>query len=716
MFRLLACALSPVIAVLGVVALGCSAQVNGPGESPTPADRTPGIDDPGRSPRPGDPPVPGHPPVPGSGPGVLHCPTVEAPAYTLGSEGSLSTAFATSCASCHGARGEGQAIAGGTYPAIPGDLTFEEFRSAVRSGRNSMPAFSSAFVSDDALRSDYAALQAMTGESGILPAEGEWAWSEADVEAAYQRGMQAWREPDHEGVACANCHSPDAVDLAVIGYTDDAILRRSGLHIPPELAATVVDLVHAQRRRFNITEPCSRDWRPLQPGGRVLPGDTPEEQDQAYAEELLTRNLTLVSGVVETLDDAQVVFDEMARVNLRDIPMGIALPRWTEDTFNGEEHSSINDYLMGVGRVPNNPTEWYALEDRYINDPSDENFYELLHRVTDETNDMGFAERIRPLAIPVNGRCGRIRNMGGLLSFTDENKRRSLLIVQHYMRKAALGQPSWLEEAPVPLLGFAKTYGQASNPFYNIGAQFAEYGCGNAGPMLAEWPAEPAEEIPADDLANGSGSTMLAQLNHPWQTLGTLYDPSLLMQEDFISGGQNLHYWAMIGFEQDKVHLPFMYFHRIAVQDHYYARRGTETHPEVASNFFNQVSVHPLLDGQRLFFRDKSNHVIREDTPRGRVANSIRCNGIRALMLRQRPLFAAGEPGYYVYRQRNQRANLIDHYRVWEQFANALDAREGPFLNEAFDGREALCTSELVTLINEVRTLAQAAEDRAPLD
>lgn len=695
---------------------------------PEPPEAPESPEPPGTPPPPAEPPTPPTTPDPGgserpapiAGTGILGCPSVDLPPYTLGapsaraSEGLLSEAFSNSCASCHGAQGSGRRIEGGSYPEIPGGLTLDEYRTVVRQGRGNMPAFSDTFISEGELRSDFAALSMLNGDANPTAAT-EWDWTEAEVEEAYRVGMDAWRMPDHEGIACANCHSPDGLDLAVIGYTDDAILRRSGLHIPPELAIDVVNLIHAQRRRFNITAPCSRDWRPLQPGGEVLTESAdPDEQDLAYANELASRNLRLVTGRVETVEDARALFDETASTNLREIPMAIPLPRWTEDTFNGEEHSTINDYLMGVGRVPNAPEDWYRLEDRYIDDPSDENFHEMLYRSTAESNDMGFARSVEDLARAMNGRCNKISRRGGLMTFTDELKRRSLLIVQHYFRMAVLGRPGWLEEPGVPRLGYARTYGEAVNPFYTLGAQFAEFGCGNAGPMFDAWPDEPAEEIPPADRLSGSATTILQQLNHPWQTLGLLYDPSLLMQEDFLDSGQNLHYWAINGFDQKKVHLPIMYFHKLAVWEHYTSeQRGTPQHPNVESNFFGQVSVPPLLDGSRLRFRNHTDLVVEEEGQLGEVANSIRCNGIRAVLLLQRELLLNGEPGYYLYRHKNQVPNMLSHYAKWAQFARRLERRGGP-LNQAYAGRESLCTTELAALVSEVERLARGAEDHAP--
>ncbi|MEL7372471.1 MAG: hypothetical protein AAFN74_26340, partial [Myxococcota bacterium] len=153
-----------------------------------------------------------------------------------------------------------------------------------------MPSFSPAALPDSLLRQDYAALVERSSESpSTIEYGNEWSWSTAEVSAARTEGLELWRKPDPAGVACANCHTPDALDLAILGYTDDVITRRARLHLEADDAAKLVKFVHAQRRHFGIERPCHPEYRPLQPGGVVLPGDTPIAQDMAFGEQLQNR-------------------------------------------------------------------------------------------------------------------------------------------------------------------------------------------------------------------------------------------------------------------------------------------------------------------------------------------------------------------------------------------------------------------------------------------
>ncbi|MEM9875284.1 MAG: c-type cytochrome [Myxococcota bacterium] len=658
------------------------------------------------------PPVPPGPIVGGDGPGeppadavrgILECPTVPRPEYTLGVEVEvpLSTRFTTNCASCHGATGEGRP----GYPALSSDLSFDDYLTAVREGPGAMPRFDASVVSDETLRNDYELLRDMAeGAPKTRSLGDEWTWSDAQVEEAYARGLTAWRKPDPLGVACANCHTPDAVDLAVLGYEDHDIMRRAALHLPPDDQVALVNFVHAQRRRFNIAEPCSPRYRPLQPGGEPLPGETPEEQDVAFAEQLIDLESFLVVDVVETLDDARAAYRQLVATNTRTLRTGLRLPRWTEDSFHGHEHATINDYLMGVGRAPLDPDAFYAVEDAYIAEPSDANFYALLDSFEARTHDLGYADAHEAANRKANGRCNAIQKQGGMLGFSDLKKKESAYIVQHLMRAALRGASSWEELPTAPFVGFGNTL----NPFYRLGAQFAEFNCRNADDMMASWPDEPAAEIPQSDLDSGEAIELSRQLNHPWQSLGQLYDPALMMREG--QTPNQLHYWALHGFTQRAVHLPFYYAHRVAQQIHFYEDlRGTPEHP--GEGFFGGAEVHPVLDGRRLFLRPAGFRRANDDdeTIRGAVSNTMRCNIVRMVLLMQRDLFSQGAGGNSIL-AREEGDSLNRHWNEWTTVANQMNDGKRPLFGPLAE-RRALCAEGLVSLIDEVRDLGAQAAD-----
>ncbi len=106
------------------------------------------------------------------------------------------------CAACHGARAEG-----GIGPALAGrSLTLAGFQATVREGRGSMPAFSTALLSDQALQALFDALQPgasfspAAGQGTALPTTNPWV-----------------------GAGCASCHGTNAEGGSVGGLAGEDI-------------------------------------------------------------------------------------------------------------------------------------------------------------------------------------------------------------------------------------------------------------------------------------------------------------------------------------------------------------------------------------------------------------------------------------------------------------------------------------------------------------
>ncbi|MDX2022689.1 MAG: cytochrome c [Deltaproteobacteria bacterium] len=533
----------------------CSGDIQGPAiDDDTPAPSSPDDNPSGGSgggQKPGQssaPPAVDDAPIttPGSGGGILDCPTVDYPGTTSATV-KLSANFARNCGTCHGGSGEGK----GPYPALPGKLSKSEFIDKVRAGANNMPSFTQALVDDRALEQDYDALVARTNASKPL-VHPSLQWSATEVQAKREAGLALWRKPDKEGAACASCHSPDAIDLAVIGYGDDAIVRRATLHHPPDIAVQLVDFVHAQRRHFKITRPCSPKWRVLSPGGDVLPGDTVEQQDKALWDELVRRNIFVATGTVQTIEDADKAWDELAKLNMRRLPLGIPLARWTEDSFNGDEHKTINDWIPAVPRMATNDT-WYAKTDAYLADPTVDRLRGLLADVATLTHDGGFAKQ--PFG-------------DGDPSAVMTSKFHGVQIAAHYFRMALLNKPGWFESADSPP-EVPSTRGEGTNsPFAGIGFAYQENHCYNvvqcppgqfkALPPIAqmEFDASTAS-MPSGSGGLGFNAIMQKELTHPWWTLGGIWDASF-------SGGRSLvmHYWLENALPTGGSNFPHRTYHR----------------------------------------------------------------------------------------------------------------------------------------------------------
>src|SRR5262249_54960816 len=151
-----------------------------------------------------------------------------------------------------------------------------------------MPAFSQAHLSDADLEQIVNWLAAPLNPTAVAAApyclsRPEATWTPEQADEAYARGLKAWRtQGSVDNNACVFCHGPDAMDLAYLGYSDAQMYRRGFTHVDQAIIDDVVDMVHALRAKFNITQPSDpAKTRPFQPGGEVLPGSTMAERDAA---------------------------------------------------------------------------------------------------------------------------------------------------------------------------------------------------------------------------------------------------------------------------------------------------------------------------------------------------------------------------------------------------------------------------------------------------
>jgi len=197
------------------------------------------------------------------------------------------------------------------------------------------------------------------------------------------QGLKIWRKPGaiDGGAACATCHSPDGIDLAAYNFDDQDIARRANPHVGYADAHLLVEYFHALRTKLKLSplrDPI-RD-RPLQPGGEVLPGDTPAARDLAFGKELQSKLPLLFGPRIETMDQARAAEAELLTLNPAKLKIGIPLNRLSEDQAHGDEHASIAQWLPEV--PPNVPKDklpqWYAAEDKYLADPSQANLRQLL--------------------------------------------------------------------------------------------------------------------------------------------------------------------------------------------------------------------------------------------------------------------------------------------------------------------------------------------------
>ncbi len=306
----------------------------------------------------------------------------------------LSATYANSCAGCHGSQGEGRARPSGEpFPKLPGQLTYAQFSAAVRQGKKEMPAWSIEQISDADLEHDYAVLTGKATNAGA--ANGLRRLSEIsddEYRANLADGLAVWRRAGQHG-ACASCHTPDGIDLARIGFSDATIIRRAiGQSVNAADAQKVVTMVHAVRRKYGIDVPCdAATFRPFQPGGAVLPGDTVVARDMAFFAQLKKMGLLVATQTIKTESDARKAEAQLTAVDLRAMKVGIPFNRWTEDGFHGDEHLTTAEWIPDVPcePAPDKAAQWYDLHDAYISDPTDLNMWAIYDRFDELTGPMG---------------------------------------------------------------------------------------------------------------------------------------------------------------------------------------------------------------------------------------------------------------------------------------------------------------------------------------
>jgi hypothetical protein len=244
----------------------------------------------------------------------------------------------------------------------------------------------------------------------------------SDPVAVQKAALKLWRKPIAKG-SCSGCHGPDFFDLARIGSSDATITRRALADTATRSEAkALVQVVKNLRQKHKLPTENPLEFRPFQPGGAILPGATPVERDIAMGRQLERLEPTLMGARIDSLEAAKRAKDEMLKLDLRSIQIGIAYPRWSADLFHGADHGTMNDWISDVARVarPDTMSAWRALEDEYLSDPSNENFWRMYAAVDTLTamKDITQDEAVQFSA----------------------NKFKATLIGQHLLRTQALGR------------------------------------------------------------------------------------------------------------------------------------------------------------------------------------------------------------------------------------------------------------------------------------
>lgn len=430
-----------------------------------------------------------------------------------------------------------------------------------------------------------------------------------DFPDVYQKGLAAWRKKDElfGGASCASCHSPDGFDLAYFNFDRATILRRTAPHLPNvEDQEAIADLIEYLREAYQISEPKDPlTFRPFQPGGEVITGENRYQKDLAFGQYFKEQGYRFSYQPVLSKDEALRQKDEWMSMDVRQIPIGIELPRWSEDGFHGEQHKSLNDWIPLVPRFPNqnNEAHWFALQDAYLQAPTDKNFlayYDAINneyfRANSKRSDFAFTDH------PFKGN-GKV---------LDLSKFRSVQIASHLFRQEHIQDGrAFLERAPVVFDRIMSTQGRherqpMNNPMWEVGDFFRQHNGKKADIEMPDTPQGLLDTfLPLEQEANKARTS--------WLTLGWLFDPALQKtgragSRMTINGAylqRTLSSRNLLGPVQDRserigypIHSLYMFTHKVLGKN--YADYVVACEPVCETEAFSIVSANFLSNQQAL--------------------------------------------------------------------------------------------------------------------
>lgn len=372
---------------------------------------------------------------------------------------------------------------------------------------------------------------------GHGPSEAE-RMTPAELETARVEGMAAWRRIGSHG-SCSSCHSPDGIDLALIGYSDADITRRALDHVSAGDAAKIVTWVKAQRQWHGITRPLHPlKFRPLQPGMEVLPGASHEARDLAFGNYLAGDiQLLWASGRIESRAQALAAQAQFRALDLRKLRTGIAFDLWSEDHTHGTAHRSASEWLpmMGVKPKAGREQQWHGIQDAYLANPTDAAFWNLYDNI-----DL----MLEPVEPP-----GFERGQEWSLL-----KYKSVQIVQHMMRHQSLAMPDALLGTTGGLAA-NRLKVIARNPLFRAGDHVRRFPLQfDAANESTLFPPHLAPTLPASqtDLRDQNENFFRV-----WFWMGWAQDPALLLSDSIFQTTEGDYLYASL-LARYKLHHAFV--------------------------------------------------------------------------------------------------------------------------------------------------------------
>ncbi len=209
----------------------------------------------------------------------------------------------------------------------------------------------------------------------------------SDVEVLAD-GLIDWRTPDGDGISCAQCHGPAGYDVAVFSFNQTDLRRATAPHLDDAAADRIFKMIELHRRNYPPADGLKdvATFRPFQPTGVVLGGATAtqEARDAAFGNHVAS-NFLYGSGRIDTLAEAQAARDQLVALDIDSVPIGISFNRWSESVSRqgAQDGGKISEWLPGIGLqvVGANAAAFEALEDAYVANPTDANFWAVFHKI-----------------------------------------------------------------------------------------------------------------------------------------------------------------------------------------------------------------------------------------------------------------------------------------------------------------------------------------------
>ncbi len=357
-------------------------------------------------------------------------------------------------------------------------------------------------------------------------------------DSVHTRALAMWRKVQVKG-SCSGCHGADYLDLARIGSSDGTIIRRAlNDGATQQEADDLVVAVKALRTHFSMPATNPLTFRPFQPGGELLAGSRGIDRDISFGQTLLPKlPITMTPRTdgqpsVNSLATSKLALRELLAIDLRNTKVGIVYPRWSADIFNGNEHGTLNDWIADLAREPANAADrsaWLALQDTYIRNPSDENFWRMFAAVDKYTADFTPV----PMVVP-----------GNYVNDFTQHKFKSALVGQHLMRTQLLSRNtfargsmafSYIDESPLRSL-FASNEFLPGRDMWEVGdtgrARLGKspsgIGTGKDEPARDHLAALQLPSFVLDSQRNDKDwNDTEEEIRLPWFWIGFTFDPSL---------------------------------------------------------------------------------------------------------------------------------------------------------------------------------------------